>query len=149
MGPGATPTCRAFSVKTVPLDDLCLKQVGLIKIDAEGHELEVLEGAHRLLGSQRPVLLIEIEDRHRPGALRQIEKMLTTLGYTGYFMIHGRMQPLSRYDHELHQNTDNIDARGQRLGTYINNFYFLPCRYSESIGETGQEKTMRGTACQI
>jgi FkbM family methyltransferase len=38
--------------------------VGFIKIDVEGHELAVINGATTLLTTQRPLLLIEIEARH-------------------------------------------------------------------------------------
>src|SRR5262245_6830284 len=37
---------ESFTVQTVRLDDLELRNVGFLKIDVEGHEKEVLEGAY-------------------------------------------------------------------------------------------------------
>jgi FkbM family methyltransferase len=45
------------------LDDVCaehsLKRVDIIKIDVEGHEMAVLEGASRTIESSRPIMLVE------------------------------------------------------------------------------------------
>ena len=46
-------------VRAIPLDSLELNQVALIKIDAEGHDLEVLQGAQRLIQQSRPKLIVE------------------------------------------------------------------------------------------
>jgi FkbM family methyltransferase len=42
------------------LDSLHLGNVGFIKIDVEGHEMEVLQGACGLLERDRPILIIEL-----------------------------------------------------------------------------------------
>lgn len=51
-----------FEVETKKLDDAQLgdREIGLLKIDVEGHELQVLEGAAYLLRRQKPVVLIEL-----------------------------------------------------------------------------------------
>jgi hypothetical protein len=38
--------------------------VSLLKIDVEGQELDVLAGSLRLLSSQRPALIVEVNDPH-------------------------------------------------------------------------------------
>ena len=43
-----------------PLDDFGLANVSLIKIDVEGHENDVLEGAQRTIAENRPVVVLEI-----------------------------------------------------------------------------------------
>ena len=43
-----------------PLDDFGLTNVSLIKIDVEGHENPVLEGAGRTIAESRPVVVLEI-----------------------------------------------------------------------------------------
>jgi FkbM family methyltransferase len=55
-----------------------VQKPSLIKIDVEGHELAVLEGAWETITAARPVLIIE---QNRPGQLR---KLLGTLGYRFY-----------------------------------------------------------------
>jgi len=56
-----------LTVTTERLDDLAARhlgdrRVGFIKIDVEGHEPEVIEGARRLLTEHRPAVLCEFND---------------------------------------------------------------------------------------
>ena len=55
---------RKINVRMVSLDDLNLgeKRVCMIKIDTQGYELEVLEGARRLIQRNYPPILLEHED---------------------------------------------------------------------------------------
>jgi len=116
----------AFDVETLRLDDLDLPPIGFVKIDVEGHELEVLEGAQQTLRTQRPNLLIEIEERHRPGSVGKVIDLLTHFGYRGCVLIDGELCAVSELSLEVHQNTLNLDESGNRVGTYINNFIFTP-----------------------
>ena len=100
------------------LDEYGLNGVALIKVDVEGHEEALLEGAMDTLRRERPSLLIEIEERHNPGALRRLPEMLAGLGYSAYFLLDGRLRPLSEFRLEVHQNVE-------RAGRYVNNFLFV------------------------
>jgi FkbM family methyltransferase len=54
-------------VDVVTLDDFCRGEAirpALIKIDVEGFEWEVLQGASWVLGNVRPVLMVEVQTRH-------------------------------------------------------------------------------------
>ncbi len=55
---------RAVRVEKRTLDGACLsyESVGFVKIDAEGHEWEVLRGGEKLIARDRPTLLIESGD---------------------------------------------------------------------------------------
>lgn len=55
----------------------------LIKIDVEGAEGAVLEGAKNLLSTHGPVLLLAL---HGPEAERQCHALLTELGYACYYL---------------------------------------------------------------
>jgi hypothetical protein len=76
------------------LDSYSFAHVGLIKIDVEGHELAVLEGGRDLIARDRPTLIIEAEDRHRPGAVDGLMSFLASFGYRGHFLDGGRLLPL-------------------------------------------------------
>lgn len=52
--------CIEEKVKTVTLDSMQYKNIGYIKIDVEGHEYEVLEGAVELIRTQKPIVQIEM-----------------------------------------------------------------------------------------
>jgi FkbM family methyltransferase len=47
------------SMMAMPIDALELKSCALIKIDAEGHDMMVLEGARQLIQRCRPILIVE------------------------------------------------------------------------------------------
>ncbi|BBK29632.1 FkbM family methyltransferase [Stella humosa] len=118
---------RTVTVARRPIDSLDLPRTGFIKIDVEGHELAVIEGARGLLARDRPNLLIEAEDRHRPGALAAIRAILDPLGYRGFFLLDGRLEPIARFDQRIHQDRAALNEAGShRLPgrTYINNFIF-------------------------
>ncbi len=57
-----------LQVTTRTLDSFNLQDVGFLKIDVEGHELAVLRGAYATIASSRPVVFVESEARHAPGA---------------------------------------------------------------------------------
>jgi FkbM family methyltransferase len=82
-----------FEKEMVPLKTLdAMKQeltappIGCIKIDTEGHELSVLEGATKTLIEDRPVLIVEIEPQHHRAAPEEVFKWLLERGYTPYFI---------------------------------------------------------------
>ncbi|MHB1559261.1 MAG: FkbM family methyltransferase [Isosphaeraceae bacterium] len=54
-------------VTVCPLDSFDLNDVSFLKIDVEGHELELLAGASQTIRRNRPVVLIEVNDRNRGG----------------------------------------------------------------------------------
>jgi FkbM family methyltransferase len=46
--------------RLAPLDDFAIEGIGFMKIDVEGHEMEVLKGAAKTIAGSRPVILIEV-----------------------------------------------------------------------------------------
>ena len=111
------PTVGRIDDLVVPrrrLDDYGLTDVAFIKIDVEGHELAVLKGARGTITRDRPALLIEIEDRHRPNAIVETVAYLRDLGYDGFFLEGGRLCPIAAFVAERHQNPAHISAWGKR-----------------------------------
>jgi FkbM family methyltransferase len=112
-----------IEVETHALDDYGFDDVGFIKIDVEGFELAVIEGARETLRRCRPTLLIEIEEAHSGERIETSLSAIEALGYTGLFMKRGRLHPLSAFDPEADQR------QARRPGgspDYVFNFVFLP-----------------------
>jgi FkbM family methyltransferase len=122
-----TQDVEVIRVPTRRLDDYAEHRFGFVKIDVEGHEEAVLRGGSLVLERDRPALLIEIENRHNPGALERIAKMLAAWGYSGWFLHQARLQQLAEFSADVLQLPANI-AGGKKLGTYINNFLFAQPR---------------------
>jgi FkbM family methyltransferase len=127
---------RPVTVPTVSLDSLDIPDIGFVKIDVEGHELAVLEGAARTLGRDRPNVLLEVEQQfHREGpSLQSVFEVLLDMDYVGTFLLKGKRQPLERFDVEVHQlrSLRQVQRSGlirNMLFTsrhYVNNFAFFP-----------------------
>jgi FkbM family methyltransferase len=127
---------RPVSVPTVTLDSLGLRGVGFVKIDVEGHEYAVLQGAARMLGRDRPNILLEVEQQfHGEGpSMYEIFRGLEEMDYKGRFLLKGRWHSLDRFDVEAHQlrSLEEVQRNGlirNMLLTsrrYVNNFAFFP-----------------------
>ncbi len=118
---------KVITVPTRRLDDYNLGLVGLIKIDVEGHEKAVLHGAKELLRRDKPSLIVEAEDCHKPNSVNNVWKFLSDLGFKGFFFLNGYLQNIEEFRQEYHQNINNSkDLRDkENLSVYINNFVFL------------------------
>jgi FkbM family methyltransferase len=79
-GHGAVANDAMISVDVITLNDFIKDhpKPDLAKIDVEGFEAEVLDGASNLLGPDGPVLIIEI---HHDEASRRVQKTLRDNGY--------------------------------------------------------------------
>lgn len=120
----------AVEVLTVPtrrLDDYIetLEPIGCIKIDVEGHEEAVLRGARNLLRRDHPSLIIEIEERHKPGALQAVQRYLGELGYRGFFFRRGRLHAIESFRAHEHQDVGKINLKVGGEAAYVNNFVFF------------------------
>ncbi len=118
---GSTPV-RDQLVALRTLDSYGFNGVTLIKIDVEGHENSVLEGAARTLWSSRPALLIEIEQRHHSKPLDEVFGKVLAFGYQGFFLAAKELRPLDQFDADRHQSMKHFVTRRE---AYINNFLFL------------------------
>jgi FkbM family methyltransferase len=118
---------RRLAVRLETLDSMAADPVGFIKIDVEGHEEEVILGAGQVIVRDFPVLLIEIEERHRPGALPRILDRLSTQGYSAFFLHDGCVRDIAGFRLTEHQNPANVphESNGNPKGCYINNFLFI------------------------
>ncbi len=113
-------------VAVVRLDDVVPGPVDLIKVDAEGFELEVLAGAHKLL-SGRPVVIVESEERHRAGAPGQVRELLERYGLVGLMVADGAVLDAEEFDPAIHQACPPAMDGSQHPG-YVEQFVFVPAQ---------------------
>jgi len=126
------PAHRAIEVPMDRLDSVYGGEVGFIKIDVEGHEQAVLDGAIETIRRCRPRMLVEVDERLAPGGLARAKAYFRDLGYRGYYVEAGRLEPIERFSTERLQNPANLPdltaslQQRERFGRYIYNFIFLP-----------------------
>lgn len=76
--PGNCPEASGHIEKNVtlrPLDSFGLRSVAFMKIDVEGHELELLAGAQETLRRERPTVLIEVKEQTEAEVARFFERL--------------------------------------------------------------------------
>ena len=71
------PECQQRELKVARLDDFGITNVGFLKMDVEGHEMEVLKGAAATFRQSRPIALIEVQDRN----LQNVDSWFLDLSY--------------------------------------------------------------------
>jgi Methyltransferase FkbM domain len=111
----------AFDVKLARLDDFAFADVDFVKIDVEGFEESVLDGGWRTITACRPLMLIELVDRLRPGCLARVAERLRTIAYDVRFLDGGAWLPLTRLG----------PGDTGPSGRFIPNFLFFPAEKPE------------------
>lgn len=100
------------------------RPVTFVKCDVEGHEDAVLDGALALLSRDRPVVLIEIEQRHRKTPVQRAFDCMAELGYEGWALGCAGLLPLERFDADLDQVPPGRADTPSRYG-YVHDFLFV------------------------
>ena len=125
-GIGAEKRYGNFEKRIIPvkrLDDHKYQGVDFIKIDVEGFEQEVLLGAHETILQSKPLLLIELEERHRKGSVFDTANYLKkNFGYKGFFLENSRLISIENFVIGKYQK---INTDGSVIKPYFNNFIFL------------------------
>lgn len=125
-----SPTEHVVSahVPVARLDAVVRQDVAFVKIDVEGHELNVLNGAIGLLERSQPVFLVEAEDRHRAEATRLVFEFFRDRAYRGYFLRDDEVVPVDEFRAGDLQDTGALQPNGGRKAgqCYVNNFFFFP-----------------------
>lgn len=121
------PAAEIRRVVTKRLDDVLAENslpVSFIKIDVEGHEVNVLNGGLLTLRTHKPAVLIEVNNDlgHRP--MEVVFDLILAQGYRGEFLESGKYRrPLSTFDVTKHQISAADDVLSK---DYVNNFIFMP-----------------------
>ena len=86
-----------FKVKKIKLDDLLEdKNISFVKIDVEGHEREVITGSKKIIKKNKPVLLVEIEERHNNFPILDTIEFIKNFGYNSYFVADGNIKDIKK-----------------------------------------------------
>ncbi|NOG68866.1 FkbM family methyltransferase [Roseicella sp. DB1501] len=117
---------QRWQVPVRRLDGFGLSDLTAVKLDAEGAEYEVLRGARETLLRCRPILSIEIEERHRPGSTWAVPAYLDALGYDAFWEFWGDWQPMAGFDRDRMQRASPNPAVFEASDPYVFVFYFLP-----------------------
>ena len=100
---------KKVRVKIDKLDNISINNIGFMKIDVEGHELEVIEGAKVTITKDKPILVIEIEKRHSKRPVEETIAKICNLNYECFFVKVNELIPVEKL------NDKNLE----------NNFFFL------------------------
>lgn len=129
---------REVTVGVAKLDDV-VSTCDVLKVDVEGLELEVLKTASAMIAGSRPILIVEVEARHR-GQAEAVEvfDLVTGWGYHGWFIDRSvdrrRLNPLESFDFAVHQAPANVKPIGaDGPTTYVCNFIFMPAEREVTI----------------
>lgn len=124
-----TKTNKYYKVKTNTLDkyfeDIHFN-IGAIKIDVEGHEMAVIEGGLKIINHFKPLIVIEIENRHLVNhSVEDMLKYFHALGYTGSFVHQSKgLIASEEFNSKIHQS--NVGKRFWDNKDYCNNFIMKP-----------------------
>lgn len=120
---------KVIDVKVQTLDSYNLRNISAIKIDVEGNELFVLNGAKNTLKKERPVVLCESEGRWSDRSPHGVFEFFNDLFFDGYFFWEKKRMPISEFKVQIHQNPANAPSQfsgWSREKPYVNNFLFIP-----------------------
>ncbi len=121
---GHTHECRVDTLDRVLQN---ATRVALLKVDVEGHELQVFRGAKETIARHRPIIIFECENRHlRKNTMQDVFNFLHGLGYTGEFFSTDGLRPLNEFNPAVHQKQSS--ERFWDAPDYCNNFLFRPTK---------------------
>lgn len=120
-------------VEVKPLDAMKLDfhRLDFIKIDVEGNEMQTLRGAEKTIKKFRPILMVEMEQRHHHENLWTLISEITDWGYSVNYLDRTSLQ-LEILTEQLINLQNAKDVKNYKA--YINNIIFLPNRQESQDG---------------
>jgi FkbM family methyltransferase len=121
---------EVFKIKTQTIDRYCfnynVNRIDCIKIDVEGFELLVLEGAKQSIKVHQPILIIEIEKRHHDNkpVLEIIESIIDNYSSSRKYKVYYFNYIKRKLEHLINEPGQEIKDHGTK--NYVNNFVFIP-----------------------
>ena len=103
-------------IKSLPLDSIDFPQIDVIKIDVQGWENKVLDGAKNILSKYKPILIIEIESHQLIKVNSTPHQLIERIRDMGYYIYYLEYVYPSDY---ICVHTDNISAFQNKFSKYI------------------------------
>jgi len=111
---------KSLSIQAKCLDEYNFLDVNFIKIDVEGHEHEVIEGAKETIKKCKPTMVIEMEEKHNKIPIEDQISSVEKLGYRCCVLINKKIVKINEINlDKFHRNPTNKDS-------YLFNFIFYP-----------------------
>ena len=111
---------KRISIEAKCLDEYNFLDVDFIKIDVEGHEHEVIEGAQETIKKFKPTMVIEMEEKHNQIPIEEQISSVEKMGYQCCVLINETIIQIKEIDlDKFHRNPTNKDS-------YLFNFIFYP-----------------------
>ena len=111
---------KSVRVEIKTLDSYLFDNIGFIKIDVEGYEMEVLKGAVETLKQNKPILLVELEESHTKRPIMNLIKEIEGYGYRAAFLKQKQITDISLFD------AQNYHKNPKTAEDYVFNFLFFP-----------------------
>ena len=120
LAPKTEEPGKLINIQCRKLDNLNIENVGLIKIDVEGFEIEVLKGARETLLKNKPAMIIENEAFHTNDT-NQLFLIMAELGYEKFICnSKGELEKINNFSVDENQK----DAMNKDIH-YIQNYIFI------------------------
>ncbi|SEQ98503.1 FkbM family methyltransferase [Epilithonimonas lactis] len=104
-------------------DKLNFQQLDFVKIDVEGNEMQTLRGAKKTIEKFKPILMVEMEQRHHDDNLWTLISEIAEWGFSVNYLDRESLKLKTLTEEFLNQqNPDNV----KNYKDYINNIIFLP-----------------------
>lgn len=113
-----------IKVNTTYLDYYDFENIGFLKVDVEGHELDVLNGATELINKERPVCMIEIYPVFNNGPIEKTFKKMWEFGNYKCYYNHRNvgLKPIHDIDH-------GVEIANSDIKIHDGDFLFVPEEY--------------------
>lgn len=127
------------SVPVRTLDASFVGEAGFIKVDVEGHEESVLDGACGTIERCRPNFVVEAVERLAPGCVRRIAAFFRDRSYDGFFQHGWRLLPVESFETASMQRAEDYPdvtatlAVRERPPRFVYNFIYLPAESCNSL----------------
>ena len=109
-------------IKLRTLDSYRFDALSVIKIDVEGHQAPLLDGAKKTIATHKPHIFIEIDNTQHPESTKTIPLILKDMDYIGYFQGGPGLLISMKYftDEQFHR-----PPRKDKNHVWINDFFFF------------------------